>query len=113
MQVQVLSCPKKQSTRQVRIVLNDAPVPLNGINNCGEDEEGLCAFDTFVNGVQTLVDETDFAEACGSKADAEEVEEMPTEELEEAAEEQVEGEQEDAGDQTEGETEDSEASEDR
>jgi hypothetical protein len=64
LQVQVLSCPAKPSPKQIRIVLNDAPVPLGGINGCGEDDEGLCPFDNFVGSVQELVNGVDFAESC-------------------------------------------------
>lgn len=79
---------------------------MNGINGCGEDEEGLCAFDTFVEGVKELVDDVDFAEACdgnaseqgdepGVDSEGEVGQEESEEEMEQAAEEAV------GGDQTE------------
>jgi hypothetical protein len=67
LQVQVLSCPQRDENRQIRIILNDAPVPLSGIRDCGDDEDGLCPLDSFVASVQELVDEVDFEETCTGK----------------------------------------------
>jgi len=67
LQVQVLSCPQKEENRQIRIILNDAPVPLSGIRGCGDDEDGLCPMDSFVSSVQELVDEVNFEEVCTGK----------------------------------------------
>ena len=80
MQVQVLTCeagalspPKgkaddndkrSDNDRYVRLILNDAPVPLTGINGCVEDAQGLCALDAFVSSMQTLIGEIDFAHDC-------------------------------------------------
>ena len=61
LQVQVLSC----SERQVRIILNDAVVPLTGISGCPDDEDGLCPIETFVAGMQTLIGEVDWVRDCG------------------------------------------------
>lgn len=65
MQLQVLTC---SGSKKVRLILNDAPVPLTGIRGCPEDDDGLCPFDAFVDSMQELVDETDFAAVCGSKS---------------------------------------------
>jgi hypothetical protein len=64
LQVQVLSCARK-SEKQVRLILNDAPVPLTGINDCEEDDEGMCSLGTFIDGMKSLISETDFAGDCG------------------------------------------------
>lgn len=64
LQVQVLSCTQREQDQQIRIILNDAPVPLSGIRDCGDDEDGLCPLDSFVSGVQELVDEVDFGATC-------------------------------------------------
>ncbi|ORX38214.1 histidine phosphatase superfamily [Kockovaella imperatae] len=65
--IQVLSCTD-QAAKQIRLIWNDAPVPLVGIRNCPDDEEGLCPLETFVAGLQELIDETDFQAACGPKS---------------------------------------------
>lgn len=53
-----------ERSRFVRIILNDAPVPLTGINGCKKDADGLCDFDAFVSSMHTLIGETDHAHAC-------------------------------------------------
>jgi hypothetical protein len=53
------------STKKVRLILNDAAVPLTGIRGCDEDEDGLCDFDAFVGSMQTLIGEVDYARDCG------------------------------------------------
>lgn len=50
--------------RYVRIILNDAPVPLTGIRGCKKDSDGLCEIEAFVSSMHTLIGETDFAQAC-------------------------------------------------
>ncbi|BEI80529.1 hypothetical protein CcaverHIS002_0110580 [Cutaneotrichosporon cavernicola] len=50
--------------RFVRIILNDAPVPLTGINGCKKDRDGLCEIEAFVSSMHALIGETDFAQAC-------------------------------------------------
>lgn len=61
LQVQVLTCPAREAPRQIRIILNDAAVPLTGIRGCAQDDEGLCSLDKFVESVGELVGEVDFA----------------------------------------------------
>ncbi|KAJ7239615.1 histidine phosphatase superfamily [Mycena haematopus] len=70
---QVLSCaasppsappPTSSTPTHIRFLLNDAVVPLTGITNCGSSSEGLCAFDTFVSGMQQRIKEIDFAFGC-------------------------------------------------
>ena len=63
LQVQVLSCPTK-SDSQIRLILNDAPVPLSGIDGCGEDDQGMCPFRNFVTSVQKLIDEVKWTDDC-------------------------------------------------
>jgi hypothetical protein len=50
--------------RFVRLILNDAPVPLTGIRGCQKDRDGLCELDAFVSSMHTLIGETNFAQAC-------------------------------------------------
>ncbi|KAF7288319.1 Acid phosphatase [Mycena chlorophos] len=72
---QVLSCPAKtasspaqgistSSPTHIRWLLNDAVVPLTGIKDCPESDEGLCPFGTFVKGMQQRLEEIDFFEGC-------------------------------------------------
>jgi hypothetical protein len=61
MQLQVLKCDGKDS---IRIILNDAVVPLTGIRGCPEDDDGICPLDAFVSAMQTLIGEVDFAKDC-------------------------------------------------
>jgi hypothetical protein len=62
LQFQVMKC---DDTRSIRLVLNDAVVPLTGLRGCPEDEDGLCPLDTFVEALREIVEETDFAAVCG------------------------------------------------
>ncbi|KAK4690069.1 hypothetical protein P7C73_g38, partial [Tremellales sp. Uapishka_1] len=66
LQLQVLSCPAMSSPSQIRMILNDAPVPLTGINGCEEDEQGLCDLDAFTGAMKTLIGQTDYSKDCGS-----------------------------------------------
>ncbi|KLT42693.1 phosphoglycerate mutase-like protein [Cutaneotrichosporon oleaginosum] len=50
--------------RFVRIILNDAPVPLTGIRGCEKNSDGLCDISAFVSSMHTLIGETNFAQAC-------------------------------------------------
>lgn len=59
--------------RYVRIILNDAPVPLTGINGCKENDDGLCEFDSFVSSMHTLIGEVDHAYACTAEYEWDEV----------------------------------------
>lgn len=53
--------------RYIRIVLNDAVVPLTGINGCEADEDGKCAFDAFVDGMKEVISRVDFGKTCGAR----------------------------------------------
>ncbi|KAK8854468.1 hypothetical protein IAR55_003206 [Kwoniella newhampshirensis] len=63
LQIQVLTC-SPSSSQQVRIILNDAAVPLTGIRGCPDDDDGLCPLDTFVSAMQTLIGEVDYRKMC-------------------------------------------------
>ncbi|KAL7422599.1 hypothetical protein Q5752_003247 [Cryptotrichosporon argae] len=52
------------TTKYVRLILNDAAVPLTGLAGCAADDDGLCPLDTVVSALQTLVGETDFVHDC-------------------------------------------------
>jgi len=44
--------------------MNDAAVPLTGINGCPKNDDGLCPLDAFVSSMQTLIGEVDWAADC-------------------------------------------------
>jgi hypothetical protein len=78
MQFQVLSCPNEEydvelstengrrSNEYIRVILNDAAVPLTGIRGCPENDQGMCPMATFVSSIQEIIGSIDFAKACGS-----------------------------------------------
>ncbi|RSH94137.1 hypothetical protein EHS25_003940 [Saitozyma podzolica] len=67
LQVQVLKCSSSslasdaKSKKQIRLILNDAAVPLTGINGCPTNDDGLCPFEAFVGSMQTIIGGVDFA----------------------------------------------------
>ena len=56
---------KCSDARYIRLILNDAVVPLTGLHGCGEDEDGLCELGAFVGALGELVADTNFGEVCG------------------------------------------------
>ncbi|WVQ79561.1 hypothetical protein IAT38_001660 [Cryptococcus sp. DSM 104549] len=79
LQLQVLTC---SGEKEVRLILNDAAVPLTGINGCPEDDDGLCPLNAFISSMQTLIGEVDFAKECSlEKGVVEQHEEAGAEEL--------------------------------
>lgn len=64
---------KPAGNRYVRVILNDAIVPLTGINGCKKNDDGLCGFDAFVSSMHTLIGETDHAYACTAEYEWDEV----------------------------------------
>ncbi|KAJ7613645.1 histidine phosphatase superfamily [Mycena polygramma] len=61
---QVLSCPASEEPTHIRWVLNDAVVPLTGIEGCQADKDGLCPLSTFIAGMKQRISEVDFAFDC-------------------------------------------------
>lgn len=45
-------------------MLNDAVLPLTGINGCKPNENGLCELSTFIAGMKQRIQEVDFAFDC-------------------------------------------------
>ncbi|BGP47514.1 hypothetical protein JCM10450v2_003369 [Rhodotorula kratochvilovae] len=66
LQIQVLECARSApATRQIRFILNDAVLPLQGsYAGCGEDVNGLCAYETVLSALEERRDEIDFDWAC-------------------------------------------------
>jgi len=72
LQFQVLSCPSQAEESQIRLILNDAVVPLTGLRGCEENDQGLCPLDTFVGALNEIIAETDFGTTCGATKKADE-----------------------------------------
>ena len=76
MQFQVLSCPSeaydidtegevsRKSDEYIRVILNDAAVPLTGIRGCPENDDGKCPMATFTSSIQEIIGSIDFAKEC-------------------------------------------------
>lgn len=63
-QIQVLECAPSAPTKQIRVIVNDAVIPLT-YEGCDPTEfNGICAFDTVVTGLQKRLDSIDFDYAC-------------------------------------------------
>lgn len=52
-------------SKYIRLILNDAVVPLTGIKGCPEHEEGLCPLESFVESMKEIVAGVDFVKGCG------------------------------------------------
>ncbi|KIK68813.1 hypothetical protein GYMLUDRAFT_237805 [Collybiopsis luxurians FD-317 M1] len=65
-QFQLLECssPLISPGQQIRIIINDAPVPLTGIQGCPEQEDGMCPVDTFVKAQREILDWTSWEWDC-------------------------------------------------
>ncbi|GJN94417.1 hypothetical protein Rhopal_007497-T1 [Rhodotorula paludigena] len=67
---QVLSCPssslvpKGKDARFVRWVLNDGVVPLDHIEGCATNDDGLCHLDAFVQATKDRIESIDWAYDC-------------------------------------------------
>lgn len=73
LQAQIITCPSRWTSspddarfdhKFVRWILNDGIVPLDGIEGCGEDEEGLCDLETFVRSTNEFANSIDWARDC-------------------------------------------------
>ncbi|KAF3766913.1 hypothetical protein M406DRAFT_89535 [Cryphonectria parasitica EP155] len=70
--VQVLECPAYQPTKQIRFIVNDAVISLNGTYaGCSYDADGLCSFDNVVSVLQQRIDEIDYDYDCFANYTAE------------------------------------------
>ena len=62
---QVLACPASSaSPTHIRWILNDAVVPLTGVNGCEANKDGLCPLDTYISAMQEHIGQMDFAFDC-------------------------------------------------
>ena len=65
--VQTISCEgSEEIPKNVynRIVINDAVHPLDGINQCKKNKFGLCEQSQFIEGLEEIIDNIDFANDC-------------------------------------------------
>ncbi|KAL2073527.1 hypothetical protein VTL71DRAFT_10853 [Oculimacula yallundae] len=62
---QVLECPAKSPSRQIRFIVNDAVIPIaDSYPGCPEDSNGLCSLDTVISVLQKRIVEIDFNHDC-------------------------------------------------
>ncbi|KAH9456222.1 hypothetical protein Pst134EB_012425 [Puccinia striiformis f. sp. tritici] len=63
LQAQVIEC---EGGKKIRFLLNDAPVPLTGLNGCPQDDEGFCPLSVAIKALQTRIKEIDHQNDCNS-----------------------------------------------
>ncbi|KAI5194419.1 phosphoglycerate mutase-like protein [Aureobasidium subglaciale] len=62
---QIMTCPSRNQTKQIRFLVNDAVVPVSDSHaGCPVDKDGLCPFDTMVNVLQKRVAEINYNYDC-------------------------------------------------
>ncbi|KAJ7596916.1 histidine phosphatase superfamily [Mycena floridula] len=61
---QVLTCNAASEPSHIRWILNDAVLPLTGIQGCGENQDGLCKLDTFISSMKKRIAQVDFTFDC-------------------------------------------------
>ncbi|KZT30678.1 phosphoglycerate mutase-like protein [Neolentinus lepideus HHB14362 ss-1] len=61
---QVLSCPASNISTHIRWILNDAVLPLTGIQGCPDDPNGLCELSTFISAYKQRIAEVDYDYDC-------------------------------------------------
>ncbi|KGO65768.1 Histidine phosphatase superfamily, clade-2 [Penicillium expansum] len=52
------------TTKYIRFVLNNSPVPQDGLIGCEDSSNGFCHLDKFLSGIPTLKDKAQFQKAC-------------------------------------------------
>ncbi|KAG8708027.1 hypothetical protein FRC08_000153, partial [Ceratobasidium sp. 394] len=63
MQIQLLSCAT-HSEPQLRVIINDGVVPLDGLQGCPTDKNGMCAVGTFAAAQRETIKQADFEWTC-------------------------------------------------
>ncbi|QRW13206.1 histidine phosphatase family containing protein [Ceratobasidium sp. AG-Ba] len=63
MQIQLLSCAT-HSEPQLRVIINDGVVPLDGLEGCPKDKDGMCSVDKFVEAQKASIKQADFEWTC-------------------------------------------------
>ncbi|KAJ5652248.1 Histidine phosphatase superfamily clade-2 [Penicillium longicatenatum] len=54
----------KNTTSYIRFVLNNAPLPLDGLVGCENSSQGFCPVEKFLGGVPTLKKNAEYQKAC-------------------------------------------------
>ncbi|KAJ5753066.1 histidine phosphatase superfamily [Penicillium odoratum] len=54
----------KDTTKYIRFLLNDSPLPLTGVIGCEDSTNGFCALDKFLSGIPELKKRANYREAC-------------------------------------------------
>ncbi|EIW84640.1 phosphoglycerate mutase-like protein [Coniophora puteana RWD-64-598 SS2] len=62
-QFQLLSCAAEPE-EQIRVIINDGVVPLDGVRGCGENRLGMCAVKDFVEAQKASIQGVDWAYIC-------------------------------------------------
>ncbi|KAJ5904429.1 histidine phosphatase superfamily [Penicillium tannophilum] len=52
------------TTKYIRFMLNNSPLPLIGVPGCEDSTNGFCALDKFLSGIPELVNKANYREAC-------------------------------------------------
>ncbi|THY15987.1 phosphoglycerate mutase-like protein [Aureobasidium pullulans] len=62
---QIMTCPSRNQTKQIRFLVNDAVVPVSDSHpGCPVDKDGLCGFDTMISILQKRVQEINYNYDC-------------------------------------------------
>ncbi|KAG8679883.1 hypothetical protein FRC11_003190, partial [Ceratobasidium sp. 423] len=63
MQIQLLSC-ENHPEPQLRVIINDGVVALDGLDNCPKDKDGMCPVDAFVAAQRESLAKADYEWTC-------------------------------------------------
>ncbi|KAK9378815.1 histidine phosphatase superfamily [Kockiozyma suomiensis] len=61
--VELIDCPEFSET-MVRLKLNGRVVPLLGVGECPENEDGFCSLTTFIDALRIATEKVDYENAC-------------------------------------------------
>ncbi|EMC99847.1 hypothetical protein BAUCODRAFT_30261 [Baudoinia panamericana UAMH 10762] len=62
---QVLSCPARNQTKQIRFIVNDAVIPVSDSHpGCPVDPDGLCPFNTMISALTNRANQINFNYDC-------------------------------------------------
>lgn len=62
---QIMTCPSRNMTKQIRFLINDAVIPVSDSHaGCPVDKDGLCPFDTMVNVLKKRANEINYNYDC-------------------------------------------------
>ncbi|EGG09376.1 uncharacterized protein MELLADRAFT_77108 [Melampsora larici-populina 98AG31] len=64
LQTQVVNC---DGEKQIRFLLNDAPVPLTGVKGCEINSQGFCSLQTVVDSLTERLNEIDYNHDCNTE----------------------------------------------